>query len=442
MAKVAIIGTGIAGLGAAYLLHRVHDITVYEKSGRLGGHTRTINVRYGEREIAVDTGFIVFNRPNYPHFSRMLDHLGVRVHESDMSFAATIDGGRFEWGAKNLNAVLGQRRNVFSLDFYRICRDVARFNAQAPAMVERHPGLSLGELIASLNLGEGFRDYYLLPMGGAIWSCPLKTMLDFPAASFVKFFANHGLLQFSRQPQWYTVTGGAKTYVARLTAAFADRIRAGRGAATVTRTSAGVRVTDETGQTDSFDHVVFACHGDEALGALGDPTAAERDILGAFRYQKNHAVLHKDASVMPKRRRCWASWVYRSEGEGEDAAISVSYWMNRLQGIDDSCPLFVTLNATRAIPEDHVFDRHDFMHPIFDAAAIAAQTRVQAMQGNLHTWFCGAHLRHGFHEDGLWSAVTVATRLGAPIPWVVPEAEAIRSLEPKPALTGAGLAPA
>ncbi|HWC64197.1 MAG TPA: FAD-dependent oxidoreductase [Rhizomicrobium sp.] len=417
MARVAVIGTGISGLSAAYLLHPFHDITVYEKERRVGGHTRTVTVRYDGRDIPVDTGFIVFNRPNYPHFSAMLRHLGVPVHESNMTFAASIQDGWFEWGAENLNTVFGQRRNFLRPAFYGVCRDVMHFNAKAIETVERHPGLTLEGLIRKLGLGDWFRRYYILPMGGAIWSCPLSEMLEFPARTFVRFFQNHGLLAFNGQPQWYTVTGGAQNYINRLTQAFARRIRTGLGVRTVLRTGGGIEVIDQKGSRESFDHVVFACHGNEALAALGDADEMERRTLGAFRYQKNDMVLHKDASVMPRRKRCWAAWNYRSEGEAEDAAVSVSYWMNRLQGIDRAYPIFVTLNPSRSIAPEHVFDRHVFDHPVFDAAAIAAQNRLQAMQGVRNTWFCGAHLRHGFHEDGLWSAVNVALRLGAKIPW-------------------------
>jgi uncharacterized protein len=432
MARIAIIGTGISGLASAYLLNAAHDVTVYEKEKRPGGHTRTVNVRYDGRDIAVDSGFIVFNRPNYPHFSAMLRHLGVAVHKSDMTFAATIQDGWFEWGAENLNTVFGQRRNMLRPAFYAVCRDVMRFNAKAVETVERHPGLTLDGLLHKLKLGDWFRRYYILPMGGAIWSCPISQMLQFPARTFVRFFQNHGLLAFSGQPQWYTVTGGAQNYVNRLSAPFAGRIHAGRAAARVTRQKDGVRITDQKGCSENFDHVVFTCHGDEALAALGDADPAERETLSAFRYQRNDMVLHKDASVMPRRRRCWASWVYRSDGEGEDAAVSVSYWMNRLQGIDPACPIFVTLNPARPIAAEHVFDRHVFDHPVFDSEAVAAQARIQAMQGLRNTWFCGAHLRHGFHEDGLWSAVNVAARFGATIPWSLSPAAA-------PAHTASGI---
>ena len=437
MARIAIIGTGISGLSAAYLLNPAHDVTVYEKEKKTGGHTRTLNVRYGDRNIAVDTGFIVFNQANYPHFSAMLRHLGVAAHKSDMTFAASIRDGWFEWGAENLNTVFGQRRNMLRPAFYGVCRDVMRFNAEAVNTVERHPGLTLADLLDKLKLGDRFRRYYLLPMGGAIWSCPLSQMLEFPARTFVRFFQNHGLLALTGQPQWYTVTGGAQNYIDRLTQTFAGRIRTGCGAAHVSRFDGGACVTDHDGHSQTFDHVVFACHGDQALALLDDPSEAERETLGAFHYQRNDVILHKDASVMPKRRRCWSSWNYRSDGEGADAAVSVSYWMNRLQGIDPACPIFVTLNPGRPIADEHVFDRHVFDHPVFDNAAIAAQSRVQQMQGARNTWFCGAHLRHGFHEDGLWSAVTVAEKLGASIPWAVAEQAPIREPASIPAGTRA-----
>ena len=435
MAKIAVIGAGISGLGAAYLLGPLHDVTVYEKEKKPGGHTRTVPVRYNGRDLAVDTGFIVFNRPNYPHFSAMLEHLGVKTHESNMTFAATIQDGWFEWGAENLNTVFGQRRNMLRPAFYAVCRDVMRFNAHAVETVERHPGLTLEGLLGKLKLGEWFRRYYILPMGGAIWSCPLSEMLQFPARTFVRFFQNHGLLAFSGQPQWYTISGGAQNYVTRLTASYVGRIRTGSAVARVTRFENGVRVTDQKGQSENFDHVVFACHGDEALALLGDAGQAERETLGAFRYQSNDMVLHTDASVMPRRKRCWASWNYRSDGEGENAAISVSYWMNRLQGIDPACPIFVTLNPARPIAPEYVFDRHVFDHPVFDTAALAAQHRLQMMQGVRNTWFCGAHLRHGFHEDGLWSAVNVAARFGVTVPWTIP-AEPQAAPLPAPELGG------
>jgi predicted NAD/FAD-binding protein len=417
MARIAIIGTGISGLGAAFLLHPRHDITVYEKAPRIGGHSRTVTVDYDGRAIPVDTGFIVFNRPNYPNLTGLFRHLGVPVHESDMTFAASIRGGWLEWGAKDLGTVFGQRRNLLRPRFALLVRDVMKFNAGAEAAVERHPHFTLDQLISHLGLGDWFRRFYLLPMAGAIWSCPFGEMLRFPAWSLVRFFANHHLLSIAGQPQWYTVTGGAQEYVDRLTATFAHRIRTNCGAAAITRLDGKVQVRDTRGETETYDEVVLACHGNEALALLKDAGPEEREALASFRYQRNLAILHRDESVMPRRRRCWASWVYTSDGQADDPRITVSYWMNRLQGIDQRYPLFVSLNPKCALDERLVFDAAEFDHPVFDAGAIAAQPKVQALQGVRNSWFCGAHLRHGFHEDGLASAVHVARLMGSAIPW-------------------------
>lgn len=413
MTRIAIIGTGIAGLSAAHFLHPRHDIVVYEREKRVGGHTRTLTVRHGERAIAVDTGFIVFNTRNYPHLTKLFRQLGVAVEKSNMSFALSVRDGWLEWGAESANAVFGQRRNLLRPQFHRLVRDVLRFNTQALSAVADAPDLTLGELIDRLRLGDWFRRYYLLPMSGAIWSAPPRRMLDFPAATFVRFFDNHGLLTVSGQPQWYTVTGGSQSYVEKITAPFRDRIRLSCGAVEIRRGAHGVSVRDAHGGLEHYDHVVLASHADETLALLADASAEERRLLGAFGYQKNRAVLHKDISVMPRRRRCWASWVYRSDGGGDEAAISVSYWMNRLQSIDPAYPLFVTLNPARAIPDEHVFDSHDFAHPVFDHAAIRAQGAMPALQGVRNTWYCGAWLGYGFHEDGLVSGMRVAEAIAA-----------------------------
>jgi predicted NAD/FAD-binding protein len=417
MASIAIIGTGISGMGMAHLLHPKHAITVYEKSAETGGHTRTRIVDYGGTKIPVDTGFIVFNERNYPNLVGLFKQLNVATHKSSMTFAATVDDGRFEWCARDLNGIFGQRRNLLNPRFYRMLRDVKRFNAHARATVDANPDLTLGGLVARLGLGRGFLTNYLLPMGGAIWSCSPTTMLDFPAATFVRFFENHGLLAFSGQPQWYTVTGGSREYMRRLIAPFAERIRTDCAATEVRRENGKVHVRDSRGEEHVYDHVVFASHANETLAMLRDATAQERSILGAFSYQKNHAFLHKDITVMPKRKRCWASWVYRTTTNGDEPAISVSYWMNLLQGIDASKPLFVTLNPITPIAPEHIFDAHVFEHPVFTREAIAAQTRLPEIQGNQNSWFAGAYTRYGFHEDGLLSAVNVARLMGEPIPW-------------------------
>jgi predicted NAD/FAD-binding protein len=324
MARIAIIGTGISGLGAAHLLHPDHEITVYEKASRIGGHSRTVTVDYDGKSIPVDTGFIVFNHRNYPHLTGLFAQLGVPTHKSDMTFAASIRDGWLEWGAQDLNSVIGQRRNLLRPRFAFLVRDVIVFNRDAQKIVERHPDLTLDGLIRAMNLGDWFRHYYLLPMAGAIWSCPPSEMLNFPARSLVTFFANHQLLSFTGQPQWYTVTGGSQEYVRRLSAPFAHRIRTNCGAVAVTRHDGKVQVRDARGETHTYDQVVMACHGDEALALLKDAGSAERAALSAFRYQKNIAVLHRDESVMPRRKRCWASWVYHSDGNREHPHITVS----------------------------------------------------------------------------------------------------------------------
>jgi predicted NAD/FAD-binding protein len=417
MTKIAIIGTGVSGLGAAYLLNRKHEIAVYEKAARIGGHSRTVTVDYDGTRIPVDTGFIVFNEKNYPHLSAMFRHLDVPTHKSDMTFAASIRDGWLEWGAKDTNAIFGQRRNLLSPRFGLLIRDVFRFNAQAEETAERHPDLALDEFLTLLKLGDWFRRFYLLPMCSAIWSCPPKEMMRFPARTLIRFMANHHLLSASGQPQWLTVTGGAQEYLKRLAASFAHRIRVNCGATSVTRGERGVTVTDTTGSCEHFDQVVFASHGDETLRLLADADDHERAVLSHFRYQPNVAVLHRDTSVMPKSRHCWASWVYTSDGKLEEPRLSVTYWMNLLQGIPNKTPLFVTLNPRTPIAPEKVFDTHVFEHPVFDLAVAAAQRDVQAMQGRRGTFFCGAHLRHGFHEDGLASAVHVGRLLGCEAPW-------------------------
>ena len=417
MAKIAIVGTGISGLGAAFLLNPNHDITVYEKAARIGGHSRTMTVDHDGEAIPVDTGFIVFNRPNYPHLTGLFAHLGVPTHASDMTFAASIKDGWLEWGLKDLDSLLGQRRNLLRPRFGLLVRDVLKFNAQAQDTVERHPELNVQGLIDKLGLGDWFRRFYLLPMSGAIWSCPPCEMMTFPARTLVQFFANHHLMSFTGQPQWRTVTGGSQEYVSRLIAPFAHRIRTHCAAVAVTRQDGKVQIKDAQGGSNTFDQVVMASHGDETLALLKDVDREEQDALTPFRYQKNIAVLHRDESIMPRRRRCWASWNYVSDGDILHPKITVTYWMNLLQGIDQKYPLFVSLNPKREIPDHLVFDRTEFDHPVFDEAAIAAQIRVAQLQGRRGTWFAGAHLGHGFHEDGLASAVRVARGLGAQIPW-------------------------
>jgi predicted NAD/FAD-binding protein len=417
MSDIAIIGTGIAGLGAAALLHPQHTLTVYEKNDYIGGHTRTRSIRYGDRPLTVDTGFIVFNYPNYPNLTGLFKHLGVPVQKSTMSFGVTSEGDDLEWSAENLFSLYGQPRNLIRPAFYRFLADILKFNARAKGIANRNPHLTLGELIALMGLGDWFTRFYILPMGGAIWSNSLSAILAFPAQIFVDFFDTHGLLTVTRQPQWYTVTGGGAEYVRRMTKAFAGLIRLSCGVRLVTRLNDKILVADSNGETNAFDHVVFACHADEALTLLAQPTQAEQEILGAFRYQTNIAVLHKYSKIMPKRRACWASWIYHADRAPSTEPIGVTYWMNHLQNIDKNYPLFVTLNPRTRIPDTDIFERHEFSHPVYDEAAIAAQKKLTALQGEQNSWFCGAYQRNGFHEDGLTSAILMAARMGASVPW-------------------------
>lgn len=421
MASIAVIGSGIAGLSAAYLLQQKHNVTVYEREPRLGGHSRTITVKHGDRIIPVDTGFIVFNERNYANLTALFAKLGVVVKSSDMTYAFTMRNGGFEWGAKDLNTIFGQRRNLLRPWYLRLVRDVFRFNREAASRLANDPQITLGQLVDAMGLGDAFKRYYLLPISGAIWSCPPQQMLQFPATVFVNFFENHSLLSMEGQPQWLTVDGGSQQYVQKLTATLKRRPLNGVGAARVERTPTGVRVGDTNGADTTFDHVIFACHTDEALSLLADSSVAERQALCAIRYQENHAVLHKSTRFMPKRRRCWSAWNYHACSEGREPRVTLTYWMNKLQSIDERYPLFVTLNPATPIADADIFDQTTFHHPVFDPAAIAAQQRLADMQGNRNTWFCGAYMRHGFHEDGLISAMFVAEKLGSRAPWLAPE---------------------
>jgi uncharacterized protein len=442
--KIAVIGSGISGLSAAYLLSQHHDVSLFEKNDYLGGHTRTVTARPAPGvEIPVDTGFIVFNYRNYPLLAQLFAELDVPVHKSDMSFGLTADDGWFEYGTHKPWNVFAQKRNLLRPVFWRMMKDVMRFFREAPAYMaggaKHRSGLSLGDCLDEMQLGDWFRQYFILPMGAAIWSCPTSTMLDFPADSFLRFFHNHGLLSFRGHPQWYTVTGGAREYVQRLTGRYTDAFGGKivrHGVTRVERRDAGVFITADNGARYAADQVVFACHADQALALIDDPTDAERDVLSAFRFEKNRTYLHGDVSFMPKRRGAWSSWTYLLEKRADERAdraaerdnlaaesadnlphITMSYWMNRLQSLDRRYPLIETLNPPRTPDPALVYDSFDFEHPIFDQAAVSAQDRIPDIQGTRNTWYCGAWQRNGFHEDGLWSAVRVAAGLDAEPAW-------------------------
>ncbi len=418
MKKIAIIGTGISGLGAAYLLHRDFDITVYEKDATLGGHARTLTVDYDGQSIDVDTGFIVFNYRNYPHLTGLFKHLDIAVEKSDMSLGLSLEQASFEWGCKDLNAVFGQRSNLFKPRFWMMLRDIFKFNKHALHEAQTHPTLTLGGLLDKLGMSDDFKHRFLLPTAGAIWSSSPEQILDFPAQSFTTFFDNHGLLTINDQPQWHTVSGGSRQYINKVVSHFESSIRLSSPVASVERKESAVHVTTKAGHEDEYDAAIIATHSDQALSLLANPTENERDILGAIPYQNNKAYLHRDPSFMSKRKACWASWNYLCDEKiDERARITVTYWMNLLQNIDNNTPLFVTLNPPTPPREDLIFDEHIFEHPVYDMAMVNAQKRINEIQGKKRIWFCGAYQRYGFHEDGLLSAVNVAKQLGCKIPW-------------------------
>jgi predicted NAD/FAD-binding protein len=414
--KIAIIGSGISGLGCAYLLNQDHDITVYEKNDYIGGHSRTVDINVDEKTVPVDTGFIVFNYRNYPNLTGLFEHLNVPIEKSDMSFGVSIDNGWLEYGTRRPLDIFAQRRNLLRPKFWKMLADITKFNARAKDYLESD--LSLGQCLDELKLGGWFRDYYLLAMGASIWSTPAQGMLEFPASAFIRFFDNHGLLTINDQPQWHTVKGGSKEYVKLLTASFKDKIKLGCGAETVTRKSNHIEVTSTDGKTQKYDQVIFACHSDQAMKILDNPTKDERKIIGAISYQPNEMVLHSDTSFMQKRKNSWSSWVYLSESkEDKSSSVSLSYWMNNLQPLATEKPIIVTLNPGRQPDSSMVYDRYTFHHPVFDEKAVKAQSKLDEIQGSDRIWYAGAWQRYGFHEDGLLSAVNVVEKIGAKVPW-------------------------
>ena len=405
--KTAIIGGGISGLGAAYLLHPKHDITLYEQSDDIGGHSRTVEVETPCGSVPVDTGFIVYNQRNYPYLSALFRALDVPVCKSQMSFGVSIQQGWLEYGTSNIFALLAQKRNLLKPEFYQMLRDILLFNRRVQDCITENPQINVRECLKILGLGAWFRDYYLLAMSAAIWSMSADQILDFPAHTLIGFLNNHGLLTIHDQPQWYTVRGGSREYVRRISTPFADKIRKNCAVRTVIRHADSVEIQDSQDETAHYDQVIFACHSDQALKLINAPTTAEQEILAAIRYQKNRVVLHGDTALMPRNRKAWSSWVYCAE---DSTRLSLSYWMNNLQPLQTQTPLFVTVNPRRE-PEK-VHDIHEFSHPVFDHAAIAAQQRLNEIQGQDRLWFCGAWQGYGFHEDGLRSAVQVAEHFG------------------------------
>jgi predicted NAD/FAD-binding protein len=409
--RIAVIGGGISGMAAAHLLAEENSVVLYESDTRLGGHARTLLA--GKRgDQPVDTGFIVFNKVNYPHLLNLFDKLDVPYVPSNMGFGASIKGGWLEYALASLDQIFAQRANLASPRFLRMLRDILHFNKHAAARVR--PGMSMADLLDNLGTGPWFRDYYILPISGAIWSTPVAGIMDFPAETLIRFFQNHALLSATGQHQWYTVQGGSTQYVQRLEAALTREgvdIRLNAPIASVHKSEGGHMVRAHGGLPELYDEVVFATHSDDSLRLLADPSPALHAALSAVRYQANTATLHADTTQMPKSRKAWASWVYTEPAGPRPDRIDLTYWMNSLQPIPQDDPLFVTLNPNRPIAEHLIHDVTTFRHPVFDTAAIAAQGHIRALNGQDGLWFCGAWMRHGFHEDGFASAVEVATAL-------------------------------
>ena len=418
--KIAVVGSGIAGLGAAWALSRLNEVTLFEANSYVGGHANTVTARVGNKMIPVDTGFIVYNDWTYPQLTRLFAEIDVPTEASDMSFSVSVANGRLEYEG-SLPGLLAQPSNLLRPHFWRMVKDVARFYREAPALLDADDSHqpSLGAYLEQNRYSAPFVYDHILPMGAAIWSTSINGMFDFPARTFIRFCVNHGLLLHSGRPQWRTVSGGSKEYIRRLCAPFQHQIRLNEAVVGLRRTPIGAFVETESGQEQRFDEVVLACHSNQALQILGsDATALETEVLRQIRYEDNFAVLHQDRGLMPRRRRAWASWNYLAIGAADEGrAVSVTYWMNRLQNIDETVPLFVSLNPLRRPDPSKVLASSTYAHPLFDQAALDAQGALHEIQGDRRTWFCGAYCGFGFHEDGLESGLSVAAELGAPAPW-------------------------
>ncbi len=415
--RIAIIGAGISGLTAAYRLSPAHDITLFEANDYLGGHTHTVNVEWqGERQ-AIDTGFIVFNDWTYPKFIELLDELGVRSQPTAMGFSVRCDAIDLEYNGSSFNGLFAQRRNLLRPGFYRMLRDVLRFNREAPELVlgqATSNETTVGEFLARHRYSREFAEYYLLPMGAAIWSCPLGTFENFPIQFIIEFYRNHGLLSIRHRPTWRVIEGGSRTYVEKMVQRFRERIQLSTPIECVRRSASEVIVVPRNRPPETFDHVVFACHSDQALRMLADPTATERAVLSEFPYGRNIAVLHTDPGVLPKRQRAWASWNYRLTGEPSkhnEQAATVTYQMNMLQNLQSKHVYNVTLNSDDRIDPAKVIQRFEYHHPIFTVRRATAQARHPELINVQRTSFCGAYWGNGFHEDGVVSALRVCEAL-------------------------------
>jgi hypothetical protein len=420
--KIAIIGSGISGLVCAYFLNKNYQIKLYEKNDYVGGHSNTVEINYDNKKIAVDTGFIVFNHQTYPHLTEFFKLLDVKYQDSKMSFAVKIDKPSLEFAGTNLNGVFAQRKNIFNWQFIKMLRDILKFNKVASEILEKKydTSYSMSQFLDDLKVGNYFRQYFLLPMASAIWSTPLNKIGNYPAISFVRFFKNHGLLTINDQPQWYTVSNGSRQYVQKVCQEFNDKISLNDEVISIYQNSTKKWIVESKKGQEIFDAVVIASHADDALKFLKHPTDLQNEILGSFSYQKNLAVLHKDQNVMPINKNAWASWIYgcnNSLKNDNSNNLSVSYWMNNLQNIDNSYPLFVTLNPNIEIKKSDIFAQFEYNHPIFDEKAVKAQSQIDQIQGIDNIYFCGAYQSYGFHEDGIASGIRLLNKMNIKTPW-------------------------
>ena len=406
--KIAIIGSGISGLAAAYFLHKKYDITIFEKNNYIGGHSNTAKINFDKKKIAVDTGFIVFNFRTYPNLKALFEKISVKIEKSNMSFGIRDFDQNFEYSGNDLAGLFAQKSNLFKVKFWKMLLDIIKFNKAATKLVQNDKisgDITLEEFVDNLKLGEYFKNYYLFPMAGAIWSCPLELIKNYPAKTFLQFFYNHGLLTIFNQPQWYTVKGGSKEYVKKLIKGFSNKIKLNCSIIKSEEKNKKIILTDKEGKNYEFDKVIFASHGDQTYNIISYKTKEEKEILSKIKYSKNIAILHQDKNQMPKNQKAWASWVYLSSKK--ENKVSLTYWMNNLQNLGTTKPLFVTLNPFNKIPKKDIIGEYNYEHPIFNLDGVKAAENLEKIQGKRGIYFCGAWAKYGFHEDGLNSAINI-----------------------------------
>ena len=420
--KIAVIGSGISGISVSWLLSQKYQIDCYEKNNYIGGHSNTVEIKYNDKEIAVDTGFIVFNHRTYPNLTNFFKHLDVATHPSKMSFASSINDGEFEFSGKSFSGLFSQIRNFFNYKFWLMLRDIVRFNKIAILEVENNQDITIGEFLEQKKFGKYFVNFYLLPMIASIWSCDMKIAEIYPLKKLVTFFHNHGLLTVSNQPQWHTVIGGSKEYIKKIIASFSGNIFINSEVIDISKCGDKLQLKvmqNGLEKSELYDKIIFANHGDEVFEILKNYNQNLSNLFSNFTFQKNIAVLHRDKSMMPINENSWSSWNFVGNYPYQDSIInsSFTYWMNNLQNIDNKFPLFVTLNPLKKIDQSKVFASFVYSHPVYNNASIKAQEQVEKMQGFDNIYYCGAYLGNGFHEDGLVSAIKVANQLGVSAPW-------------------------